>query len=313
MFISALHILYLDSSSDPIFGADEKYLFEGEPKPWWYKSDPRSGVLACIDYHQLCSPDGKSCWSVTEDRENLPPGYWLMRLSMEAASNIYDSIVGRLGSALIAQERVSQSTSDGLRDDHWKLEAARLFATSLARIQYEAWSIASGEDRREEGFVDVTPDEARDLCGLFKFKSVGYANIDVLWLVILSLLSPLLWILSQEVRDVRDRRNWAWAFMKDLYSGQRENGQQDEERNSDCENDPRTEDEERPNLAPENQPGQQEAGDDTGENRLGGPNDEILVLYFIIYRTWTFLPTFFSSIVGFVKSIWQGLLKLRGD
>ncbi|KAH6955848.1 hypothetical protein BKA56DRAFT_625006 [Ilyonectria sp. MPI-CAGE-AT-0026] len=313
LFISALHILYLDSSSDPIFGADEKYLFEGEPRPWWYKSDPRSGVLACIDYHQLCSPDGKSCWSVTEDRENLPPGYWLMRLSMEAASNIYDSIVGRLGSALIAQERVSQSTSDGLRNDHWKLEAARLFATSLARIQYEAWSIASGEDRREEGFVDVTPDEAGDLCGIFKFKSVGYENIDVLWLVILSLLSPLLWILSQEVRDVRDRRDWAWAFMKDLYSGQRENGQQDEERNSDVENNPWTEDEERPNLASENQPGQQETGDDTGENRLGGPDDDILVLYFIICRIWTFLFTSFSCIVDVVKSIWQGLPKLRGD
>lgn len=231
---------------------------------------------------------------------------------METASSIYDSILGRLGSALIAQERVSQYTSAGLGNDHWKLEAARLFATSLARIQFDAWSIASGEDRREEGFVDETPDEAGDLCGHFKFKSVGYENIDVLWLVILSLLPPLLWILSQEVRDIRDRRNWAWAFMKNLYSGQRENGQQDEQRNSEVENNPWTEHEERPNLASENQPGQQEAGDDTRENRLGGPNDDILVLYFIIRRTWTFLRIFFSCIVDVVKSIWQGLLKLRG-
>ncbi|KAK3372201.1 hypothetical protein B0H63DRAFT_484060 [Podospora didyma] len=211
LFISALHLYYVHASSDPIFIADEKRIFEGETKPWWYKSDPRFRPLACIDNHQLCSPDSQTCWPMTDVRpENLPPSYWLMKLALEQ-SNIYDSIMGRLGSALIAQEKVIQSTSAGLPDNHWELEAARLFATSLARIQFDAWSIASGEDRDQEGYVDETPSEAGNLCGLFKFKSKGYKNLSLWALVGLWLVLPLLWVMSLEIKDVA----WALGWKQD--------------------------------------------------------------------------------------------------
>lgn len=124
-----------------------------------------------------------------------------MKLAL-GSSNIYDAIVRRLGTALIAQERVSQSLSRALGDGHWKSEAARLFATSLARIQFDALVIASGEDSDQEGYIDMAPDEAGNLCGLFKFKSSSYKNLDLAWAILLGLLIPLLMLLSlQEVRS----------------------------------------------------------------------------------------------------------------
>lgn len=149
---------------------------------------------------------------MTEDPENLPPGYWLMKLSLEK-SGIYNTIVRRLGSALIAQERVSQYNSDRLSNNHWQLEAARLFATSLALIQYEAWSIASGEDSQEEGYIWLTPDEAGNLCGLFKFNSSGYTNLAMWPIIWLILALPGLWILSKEARKVRDAGQMAWGVV----------------------------------------------------------------------------------------------------
>jgi hypothetical protein len=114
-------------------------------------------------------------------------------------SNIYDSIAKRLGTALIAHGLISQYNSVALDDFHWVTEAERLFATSLARIQFDAMNIASGEDWvhvGQDGYVDKTPDEAGDLCGIFKFKSTGYTNID-LWAFNGAWLACLfIWLLS---------------------------------------------------------------------------------------------------------------------
>ena len=60
------------------------------------------------------------------------------------------------------------------------IEADQLFATSLARIQWDAWDIASGADRNLPGFVEMTPDEARgQLCGIYKFKTSDYTNVNL--------------------------------------------------------------------------------------------------------------------------------------
>ncbi|KAH7111226.1 hypothetical protein EDB81DRAFT_368049 [Dactylonectria macrodidyma] len=338
LFISALHILYLDSSSDPIFIADEKYLFEGEPKPWWYKSDSRFGVLACIDNHQLCSPDGQTCWSMTDVRNDLSPDYWLMKLSLEA-SNIYDAVARRLGSALIAQERVSQSASAGLRDDHWRFEAARLFATSLARIQFDAWSIASGEDREQEGFIDLTPDEAKDLCGLFKFKSTGFRNLGMRLLICLVLVPPLLWILSLEVRNVRDKLSWAWTVLKGPWKGPIGRIRQDQPGNAVGGNGPNSDrvvgggnelrndvldegvrvwsesqgsigggDQERANWESEDESTLEEQHNDTQEEALlDGASDDIIVLFFLVYLLWVILTTILRRIGVSMGCVWHSL------
>lgn len=91
----------------------------------------------------------------------------------------------------------------------WIAEARQLFATSLARIQFDAWSIASGEDAVHvgaDGYVDKTPKhlKAGDLCGHFKFRSSGYRNIDFLAFVLTVVLVPILsWILSRRVQSAK--------------------------------------------------------------------------------------------------------------
>lgn len=169
MFISPMHVYHEKPSLDPIFYANKPRLIPGLRRPYYYNPDPRARALACVDRSQLCSPDGDICWSMTTspvpDKFSSPPAYWLMKWSLDN-SNIYDSIKWRLGTALLAQESISQSVSTPLPSNQWQIEASHLFATSLARIQYNAWGIANGEDRQRPGYIDVTPIEAKGhLCG----------------------------------------------------------------------------------------------------------------------------------------------------
>ena len=126
-----------------------------------------------------------------------------MKWALES-STIADSITLRLGSALVAQESISQSIASNRLDPHqWEIETELLFATSLARIQFDAMAIATGEGRDRPGYKEVTPDEAKgQLCNLFKFKTVGYTNINFAALIGLFLILPVLFVLSLEARRI---------------------------------------------------------------------------------------------------------------
>ena len=125
-----------------------------------------------------------------------------MKWSLEN-SNIYDSIKWRLSTALLAQESVSQFVSIPLSPHQWQLEANQLFTTSLARIQYDAWQIATGEDRERPGYVDMTPDEARGhLCGLYKFKTSDFVNVNPAGHIGLPMLAVTVFVLSWDARVV---------------------------------------------------------------------------------------------------------------
>ena len=199
MFISSTHIYHTKRSFDPIFYADEPRYFEGLREPLYYNSNPQARVLACVDKTEVCPPNGKTCWSMTApvpEKKSPPSAYWLMKWSLEN-SNTYDSIKWRLGTALLAQESVSQFVSRPLPSNQWQIEASQLFATSLARIQYDALGIATGEDRQRPGYVEVTPDEARGkLCDLYKFKTPDYTNINLIAFIGLNLLAIAIIILS---------------------------------------------------------------------------------------------------------------------
>jgi hypothetical protein len=133
-----------------------------------------------------------------------------MKLSLEN-SNIYDSIKTRLGDGLVAQGRVSQYQSQDLGDAHWRVEAERLFQTSLARIQYDAWAIGTGEDQArvsDDGYANDTPDEARNLCGIFKFLSSDYRNVPQTLYICLISIYPGLLLLSMKVKTVVKVGDW---------------------------------------------------------------------------------------------------------
>ena len=169
-----MHIYHAKPSLDTVFYANEPKQFRDSQKTFYYNSDSRAMPLACVDTTQLCSADGKRCWfmnSAFPDDFSSTPSYWSMKWSL-GDSDTYGSIKWRLGTALKAQESISQTISPPLSPVQWQIEAKRLLATSLARIQYDAYDIATGADRDRPGYVEVTPEETRGhLCGHFKFET----------------------------------------------------------------------------------------------------------------------------------------------
>ncbi|KAK5663828.1 hypothetical protein OQA88_31 [Cercophora sp. LCS_1] len=218
MFINALHILYLRPSLDPIFVADTAVHYKDGRSPVYYcKDDAKYRVLSCLDTQEICLPNGGPCRPLKGDErdlnEDLPPEYWILKWSLEH-SNMYYSIAKRLGTALVAQDMISQYTSVPLGDRHWVVEAERLFATSLARIQYDVWSVGSGEDRihvGEDGYRGEAPEKvkAKGLCGRVKFRSTGHTNISVWKFCLLMAATPLLWLFN--LRETTVLREWKWV------------------------------------------------------------------------------------------------------
>lgn len=106
---------------------------------------------------------------------------------------------------------MSQYQSQDLGDAHWRVEAERLFQTSLARIQYDAWAIGTGEDQarvRDDGYANDTPDEAGNLCGILKFLSSDYRNVPRTLYICLMSIYPGLLLLSMKVKTVVKVGNW---------------------------------------------------------------------------------------------------------
>lgn len=194
-----MHIYHMQPSFDPIFPANEPHHFDDYRETYYYNADPRARVLACVDTTELCSSDKVTCWSMTAPLPHdisSSAEYWLMKWALEN-SNVYDSIKWRLGTALLAQESVSQSVSLPLSPHQWQLEASQLFATSLARVQYDAWKITTGEGHERPEYIEVTPDEAKgDLCGLYKFKTSDYTNVNLAGLIGLPVLALVIFFLS---------------------------------------------------------------------------------------------------------------------
>lgn len=217
VFVTALRIIYTKRSNDPIFPADKAFQYPGDKGYYYYNSQPKARAFACIDETIFCAPSGSPCWHANDP---IPAGgsntssYWFLKYALKS-SNTYDSIKLRLGSGLLAQQRVGQSRSMPLADNHWQLEAEHLFKTSLARAQFDAWSIASAEDHDNPTYTDTLPDEARgSMCGLFKFQASGYVNIRILPFVWLMLAWPLMLILSIELRTYEKLGKVAMSEMR---------------------------------------------------------------------------------------------------
>ena len=220
IFVRSMHIYYTRHSTDPVFPAEKSKHFEGENEPLYYNADPRARAFACVDATELCSSDGSNCWSMTASIPqdiSVDPGFWLMKWSLES-STTFDSLTWRLGSALLAQESISQSiASNSLHHRQWELEAEQLFATSLARIQFEAMAIATAEGKERPGYREVTPDEAKgQLCGLYKYKTIGYTNINCVALFGLFLVLPVLLLSSLKAQDVGLPVDRMWRLSEPL-------------------------------------------------------------------------------------------------
>ncbi|KAH7122636.1 hypothetical protein B0J11DRAFT_344884 [Dendryphion nanum] len=218
IFISSLGILYKGRSVDPLFPADEEVMLPGHKQPLFRNSDPRARPFACIDEMHLCLADGINCWplygkspdDVNPNNLLFPPEFWLMYGSFLKTNTFY-TIIKRLGRAFLAQELVSDYQSQALANDHWEVEMDNFFATSLARSQYDAWSIASAEDQvhqDKDGYFRASNDsEVGNLCGIYKFRPTsGYVSVSFWPFLVVCLTTPFFFGLS--------RQAWGWTRIK---------------------------------------------------------------------------------------------------
>ena len=194
--------MYANNSVDPIFPATAKYRFPDDTVDYYINDSPKSRAFTCIDETQFCDPTGKICWHAYD---TIPkkvahiardPAYGFMANALRK-SNTYDTIKLRLGSSLLAQQRVGDARSQALDNDHWEVEAEHMFRASLARAQFDAWSLASGEDHDKSTYKNTVEDEfAKRMCGLFKFRTSGHVNVLVWKFFLLCCVLPATFLLS---------------------------------------------------------------------------------------------------------------------
>ncbi|KAF2739353.1 hypothetical protein EJ04DRAFT_572940 [Polyplosphaeria fusca] len=229
LFVSSLRILYKQRSEDPIFPADLPVYLPGYKMPWFRNSDPRARPLACINSIDVCLANG-TCrpYRAPDDVDpvfSMSPELALLYTSLYK-TDIFDSIAKRLGRGLLAQQLVSEYFSEGLsdgsgRDDsQWVKEVGNLVATSHARTQINAWSVASGEDSVHEGkdgYTSVTEGYG-NLCEMFKFNPQGYASIHFAAFVIIWISTPIVWILSWDWHPIKTKLKQGVNMAEDMSS-----------------------------------------------------------------------------------------------
>ncbi|OQN98702.1 hypothetical protein B0A48_15368 [Cryoendolithus antarcticus] len=190
MFVNSCRLFYQKASDDSIFPAQTR-----RPDGLYANYDSRARPLACIDWIELCTREGKCAHpSVADNDIDMP--HVFTRYAMNKSTS-YDSIFARGASALDAQSRIRGDVSLPLSESppQWAVESEAIFQTSLARMQYDAFDIASGAGSdRLDIYEETLPPAFRGSksCKLFAFQlPKGYHNLGFVQMILVQLLLPL--------------------------------------------------------------------------------------------------------------------------
>jgi hypothetical protein len=102
---------------------------------------------------------------------------WLLWFST-LNSNSYQTVSQRLGNALNASDLISGFISLPLETEQWKVEATRIFETSLARTQIDARNIARGVMAHYKGYIRMN-DTPAQMCQVYLFRAQGLVNVNI--------------------------------------------------------------------------------------------------------------------------------------
>ena len=208
MFISSHSIFYPYRREDPVFPAREKATFGQDYKgPIYYiNRSTRAGVLGCVDEYQICKSLTGPCWnngnislisntpsdrSATEEESLV----YLLKRALDFSTSC-GSVQFRQAEALDAQSKIAHSQSLPLLLEQWKVEAEKMFKTSLARIQLNVYDIVRGTPASYGGYHDVMPTNYREICKMVKIPVLGRTNINFWGLLGTVLAVALVWALS---------------------------------------------------------------------------------------------------------------------
>src|SRR5436189_1743731 len=144
ILIKGVLVVYVEESDDPVFPF--------YPEPW--HSD-HAGVLGCADSSEIRDPDTGQVWFVQDiDYDQMhqlsspqmwergkPVSGYLLEMALYF-SKVWATL--QAGFRFDVERRITGWNSVPLEREQWKVEARKIFETTLARIQGEVYDIARG-------------------------------------------------------------------------------------------------------------------------------------------------------------------------
>ncbi|MCJ1392031.1 hypothetical protein MMC18_004898 [Xylographa bjoerkii] len=181
LFVMNQGVDYPAEQNDLIFPAHTNVT--GAISPRWQNTDERATVLGCAD--ELSYYLNGICWNASEadlhipDDDELKLAYALLRVSARE-SNMYQAMQYRGGSGFDAADKFGHYKSLNLAQEQWKIETKLFFEASLVRIRIYARDIARGNPTANAmaAVVGKLNGSQTGACGMYKFKSDGWTNIN---------------------------------------------------------------------------------------------------------------------------------------
>jgi hypothetical protein len=194
-----------------------------------YEPDLKVSVMACTDQYQICNP-GSSPFTCTIVGSELDLNLSISQIGLNsyqaataqrfmrllAWTSTFETVFDLGSQALLAHDLVRLSTSPGLPEDQWQLEARGWFETSLAKLQdYIVQFAVNTADLGKYGYVMAPDPEGNPeqqallhFCGNQRIRNTGgYRSFSFLGLMIVICLGTtilvLSWILEPLVAFVR--------------------------------------------------------------------------------------------------------------
>lgn len=244
LFVTSFNIELPNRSDDPIFPARKHITPNPTDDPdkddmqdYWTNDERHGAVLGCVEYAAICkTASNESCFDPWMDKRpisTLDDETYATGMGLEY-SGFWHTIKTRTSKELDATRKiVDRYISMPLAQDQWKLEAHRLFETSMIRAKLEVLELARGTRASMQNFTNRMEGDRRSVCQKIKFQSTGYKNLSVVGLVFAFVAPPALafriktkpvfywpvygiWYLGKfPIRGV-PTINWPWTGIKKL-------------------------------------------------------------------------------------------------
>jgi hypothetical protein len=203
VMINPNSIRFVAPNNDPVFGARQMASYtdsQGQTHSW-YLPEYYVSIIACAEQYQICNPLNGACSPLVGAlplmRRSLAPDVGLnavQQIIMERIymilqfTSVYQTVNPRKGSALRAQEKVTQLNQAPIPDNQWMLEVSYWFEAGLARLQRGIVEYATGPTEIIPGIRIYLADDAVSKAMCYSQKildSQGTISFSVLGVAII--------------------------------------------------------------------------------------------------------------------------------
>jgi len=172
-------------SQDPIFPAEHEN--NNQPTTYWINNLTRSTVLGVVEERFVRDDWTGEIWSLQNlgsmsesTFKSLGSAVPYLNAAL-STSRVLNALQFREGQSLLAQNMISGFISVPLAAEQWKVEARRIFETTLALLQFDILDIAQGTFAEIEGYVQIGKMWSAESCHIVKFNADGPKKCFHVW------------------------------------------------------------------------------------------------------------------------------------